>query len=518
LKKLKADSKDNNVNVLMNASYTSSDFKDGFSQFWKEDLKADILKDSPATLITEPFRCCQLNDFVSDAGFLDALKDELLELDFIEKNNDLYKFQQTADLGGVERPHVRALRRLLFGQLRDWLCEVTGIALEDTVDMGCSRYQYTDTLLCHDDELEGRRIAFVLYLVPAWSRQDGGLLDLFDRDEHGQPRQVSRSILPANNSLVLFEVTPESFHQVSEVLSEDKLRLSVNGWFHGPGVPRPPRHVEPREKAIVPGHVEEETVYAWVNPLYLADETQQSIRVQFEEDSEIQLQDFLLPDKYAAVSDALRKHNEWELRGPANRRRSERGRALPPLVEELVTLMQSEAIFLVLSQLTGLVFHPLAEAAGEVEEGVQNGDSAGGSGAQNGDSAGSSGAQESSEDESSEEEDDGPKDGSSARCRLEVRRWRPSLYTLVHDEDASQRERALDARLCLSADDWEDQLGGVTSYIARGEDTELLSVSPESNALSLVYRDRGTVRFVKHINSGARHRPVFHDIAASYYE
>lgn len=45
-----------------------------------------------------------------------------------------------------------------------------------------SKYEYTDTLLCHDDELEGRRIAFILYLVPYWKKEDGGALDLFDTD------------------------------------------------------------------------------------------------------------------------------------------------------------------------------------------------------------------------------------------------------------------------------------------------------------------------------------------------
>lgn len=33
--------------------------------------------------------------------------------------------------------------------------------------------------------------------------------------------------------------------QVSEVLSQDKCRLSLSGWFHGPSLERPPRHVEP---------------------------------------------------------------------------------------------------------------------------------------------------------------------------------------------------------------------------------------------------------------------------------
>lgn len=39
-----------------------------------------------------------------------------------------------------------------------------------------------DVLLCHDDELEGRRVAFILYLVPPWESSDGGTLDLFSTD------------------------------------------------------------------------------------------------------------------------------------------------------------------------------------------------------------------------------------------------------------------------------------------------------------------------------------------------
>ena len=47
---------------------------------------------------------------------------------------------------------------------------------------------------------------------------------------------------------------------------------------------------------------------------------------------------------------------------------------------------------------------------------------------------------------------------------------------------------------------------------------QLLSISPESNALSLVYRDRETVQFVKHINSLAKSKPPFYDVACTYYE
>jgi Rps23 Pro-64 3,4-dihydroxylase Tpa1-like proline 4-hydroxylase len=78
------------------------------------------------------------------------------------------------------------------------------------VDLGCH-------LLCHDDELEGRRIAFILYLVPKdWSLEDGGTLDLFSSDELGQPQNITTSIVPVWNSLLFFAVTPQSFHQVSQ--------------------------------------------------------------------------------------------------------------------------------------------------------------------------------------------------------------------------------------------------------------------------------------------------------------
>jgi len=57
--------------------------------------------------------------------------------------------------------------------------------------------------------------------------------------------QVLKSLRPRFNSLLFFEVSDRSFHQVAEVLSESKCRLSINGWFHGKVNKRPPTHVDP---------------------------------------------------------------------------------------------------------------------------------------------------------------------------------------------------------------------------------------------------------------------------------
>ena len=170
------------------------------------------------SIFKDPFSCCVIENVIEGDDFLSGLKAELLELEFVKKSNDLYKFRQSSSLSSSSGPHIAQLRSLLLDQLRPWISKVMGIKLEDTVDMFCAQYSHTDTLLCHDDELEGRRVAFILYLTVEWSDEDGGLLELFNTDSDGNPKDVVQKLLPVNNSFAFFEVSPISFHQVSEVL------------------------------------------------------------------------------------------------------------------------------------------------------------------------------------------------------------------------------------------------------------------------------------------------------------
>ncbi len=73
-------------------------------------------------------------------------------------------------------------REFLKTTVRDWLMEVSGVDLNESVAMTGSSYAFTDTLLPHDDELEGRRFAFVFYLTPNWKKEYGGDLQLFKTD------------------------------------------------------------------------------------------------------------------------------------------------------------------------------------------------------------------------------------------------------------------------------------------------------------------------------------------------
>jgi prolyl 3-hydroxylase /prolyl 3,4-dihydroxylase len=62
--------------------------------------------------------------------------------------------------------------------------------------------------------------------------------------ENLQPIEVCKSIQPKFNSLLFFEVSDRSFHQVAEVLSKSKTRYSINGWFHGEINHRPEPFIE----------------------------------------------------------------------------------------------------------------------------------------------------------------------------------------------------------------------------------------------------------------------------------
>ncbi|XP_032374936.1 prolyl 3-hydroxylase OGFOD1 isoform X2 [Etheostoma spectabile] len=461
-----------------------------------------------------PFPHCIIKNFLGSETFVENLQRELLELNFHEKSNDLYKFKQSDDLRKRTDPHIAGLRAALFGRFRSWLGEVLGVELEPTVDISCAKYEYTDVLLCHDDELEGRRVAFILYLVPPWQISDGGTLDLYTTDSHFHPQSIVKSLIPSLNTLVLFEVSSVSFHQVSEVLTRDKCRLSLSGWFHGPSLERPPRPIEPPVPRSPHLPRDETLLLEWVNPVYLDISYQEQIQEEFEDSSEIQLKDFLKEEKFREVREALQLTQiQWTRRGPPNKRCYEAASldTLPQCVSACLELLRSEAFFLLLSNFTGLRLHYLCPAddddvnKDEEKEDVLDRKATG------------------SLTESPSANTSREKEPSTPVCCGELRRWSHGSYTLLHDTEAARAEYALD--LVLPFCDWQSEFGGFTCYVANEEDEELLTVYPEDNSLALVYRDKETLKFVKHVNHKSSSGSVksstygaFYDFSFVYYE
>ncbi|XP_054158326.1 prolyl 3-hydroxylase OGFOD1-like [Oppia nitens] len=462
--------------------------------------------DKDIQLITKPFKVMAFNDFIDDddnnQDFLAELKREINQLDLTSKNNDLYRLRQSQDLNNITDGLIGRLCRLFAKQVKPFVQRLTGLELNDNIALTVSRYEQNDYLLCHDDAIEedtdGRRVAFILYLVPDWTASDGGLLDLFDSNDRGEPTDIVASVAPKWNRFAFFEVSPVTWHQVSEVVSDSKIRLSVNGWFHGPRIVRPQPNLEPQLTTEPATDVPLDVVQSWINPLYLDDSTQWEIRSRFGDLSEIVLQDFFAYDKYHELARALKDSEAivWRRTGPPNMRRYDSAsvNSCPAIVLEAYELFRSEAMYLILSNLTGLKLHELAIAADDDDDD----DSEDNNSSENNES----------DEDSDHKHNDGiaiTAENSNPRSRGEIRRWSPSYYTLVHDNSAELLEKsaALDVIIHFNCDnrEFDRETGGFVSYIGKGVDEELLTIDPYSNNLNIVYRDGKTTRFVKYINS-----------------
>ncbi|GFU53127.1 prolyl 3-hydroxylase OGFOD1 [Trichonephila clavipes] len=468
-KRAKVDNTTSSGNI--NDSYLELEFMKTLSSCFCE--KQEGLFENGAKIINEPFTCCALPNFIQSDDFMEELKKEIEDLEVELKLSDLYQFKQSTDLSTFRTPYISDLRNLIYGKFLEWMKTITNIPLTDHVDMFCSCYTYTDHLLCHDDELEGRRIAYIYYLSPEWEEKYGGRLDLFNTVS-GEPSEVITSFIPKWNNLIFFEVSPVSYHQVSEVLAF-KTRTSISGWFYGPPL-NPAIHPieEVLFKSPAPDTVD---LKQWINPTYLQPETQVYIRQSFEESSEIELMDFLQFERYEEVCNALASnHIKWQQKGPPTRRKYEEivnMKEMPAIVKECYSLFSSESFLLVLSNLTGLRLHPDC-----TDSGIQMAD--------------------------------------VNSC---MRQWSPGFYTLLHDQSFMEYA-TLNAGLCFNCPDWELECGGYTSYVAKEEKEELLRVDPKPNSLALVYITEETANFIKYINCRVNERssPSFQDIFSVYRE
>lgn len=293
----------------------------------------------------QPFPHLHIKNVFPD-DLLQAVRTEVLSSTFFRKRNDLYDFAQTDSLRLADGNATAELRDYLYSDaFRSWIEKITGIKTTPQLDISAAQYNAGSYLLCHDDDLGTRRIAFIIYLVPeTWEESDGGSLDLFSTDEQTmQPTVATSTLTPVWNSIAFFEVSPVSFHQVAEVLDDTKgPRLSISGWFHGepvkdrPAPPNPPFPVfvgpeyfsgdspdgntENASDALVSftwplSTGADDSIESWINPMYLSAKVIPQIIEALTNDGNIELSNFLRPEKYEQVMKAMGSQN-WKLVGP----------------------------------------------------------------------------------------------------------------------------------------------------------------------------------------------------------
>jgi prolyl 3-hydroxylase /prolyl 3,4-dihydroxylase len=188
-----------------------------------------LLKASKTFKTAKPFPHIVLKKILKKEKF-QALEKALSNQEFIRKESDLFSFSQTNDLTESQDDVLADFMNLINGaEFREWLDGITGtLCYHGKADGFGAIYGNTDYLLCHDDQLEKRRTAYILYFT-SLKKDQGGRLRLYS-NKNKHPDKIIKSYVPEQNSLALFDVSPKSWHEVEEVVNG--YRVSIGGWFH----------------------------------------------------------------------------------------------------------------------------------------------------------------------------------------------------------------------------------------------------------------------------------------------
>jgi Rps23 Pro-64 3,4-dihydroxylase Tpa1-like proline 4-hydroxylase len=467
--------------------------------------------------------------------FLAAMKEEIKSQSKVSfKESDLFRVFQSIDLANLipdtelanSLPNVMKLRQILYSQewrtLVERLANLPPSTLTSQIDCACNAHAPGCHLLCHDDGIGTRKISYIIYLTEEdWKPEEGGSLELYgpqNDSPESSPLPVAR-VWPMFNSMAFFAVLPgASFHAVQEVVGS-RPRLSLQGWYHAA---EPPENLHEatlqqlkthhkkeenntdNDKKSVPNELENSAVEQefseddkqylsnYLQAVYLTEDSLNEVQKKFEDESSVHLQNFFQPkwvpkqepQKQSVFDDSYYTSGisaEWKLQGPAHKQRFLEYQPDCPNTED--------------SNLTGTTLHHLQTHVFESPNFARF--------LKRITSLGTPTSVKSSK----------------------IRRFRPGLdYTVAH-YGLLVDQAVLDATMCFvhDADDdndvWEcGDAGGFECYIAADDedekeaaadeydeedDTELLSVSASNNTLSLVYRDPGTMRFVKYVGFSA---------------
>ena len=179
-------------------------------------------------LKSKPYPNLALGNFFNE-NKLSRLKRELSKEKYEKIGKDLFSLSHTKDLISSDNAAIREFYALLSSNDFISLMEkLTGERLSEKIDMQSHSMVNGDYLLLHDDVVEGRGIAYIVYLSDL-GEDDGGSLRMYDIKNPSSPVE---NIHPKFNSFACFKVSEKSLHDVEEVKSK-KQRLTIGGWFYG---------------------------------------------------------------------------------------------------------------------------------------------------------------------------------------------------------------------------------------------------------------------------------------------
>ena len=152
---------------------------------------------------------------------------------YYKESSDLYEFLRTIDFKNSKNKVIVEFRKFLLSEeFIVFLEKITSLKfMRNKIDMHSLKLENTNYLLCHDDRVEMRKLAFVINFSD-FEQRDGGALEFFKMNTNTFEGEVFESIIPKFSKFNIFEVCDKSYHQITEVVSK-KERVTIGGWYHG---------------------------------------------------------------------------------------------------------------------------------------------------------------------------------------------------------------------------------------------------------------------------------------------
>ncbi|PVZ99521.1 hypothetical protein BB558_004470 [Smittium angustum] len=417
------------------------------------------------SVVGSPFKVGVLHD-VFDKSFLCELKEELGNLEWRHRSNDLYDFYQTDDLTVTCGEHVKNVQKL-YG------------------------YLSSDDFISFMETISNTKLVRNRLDLAAQQYKHGG-------DENNQPISVVKKLVPNFNTLAFFVTGKSSYHEVQEVLRKDGInRWSVTGWFY--------ENVENTEELLknefpseftsiydiipkshplqsislgfdtLPDEIKDgsDLLGYFINKDYLDGTSQQRILDNFLENSSIELKKFLKDNIYKELVKQLCSSENFESVW-------KKYPVLPPIVRKYYLIDENKYPTRDSKKGTDvadavLKFFKSTEFSNYLTS-ITNLD--------------------------------------FVKSSQEVRMFNKGCYTLIHDKVIEPEgldvvfsfmglKDSTDGSESKGETQWNsEKWDGGTHYIC--EEDELLTIEPDHNTLSLVFRTEETKRFVKMVKSDSQ--------------
>lgn len=205
------------------------DFSDGRSSLLQPPVSLDevlapgVRKLNHADVLREqfgkarPYRHIFISE-VFDEAFAKAVRREIEGLEWSLSTTEFYE-QYEVSLVDTRQPFentaLDSLREVaLSSAFADLISTITNQGPLHVVDVACHRCTTGQQIGIHNDfEPGGEVCRFTIHLNSGWTLNDGGLFVTFAEDCVG----MTASYIPAMNSALLFEISPTSFHAVTQV-------------------------------------------------------------------------------------------------------------------------------------------------------------------------------------------------------------------------------------------------------------------------------------------------------------